>query len=88
VIPSVKRARTRAAIDAELAVDFDKARWQSEVRAFWETCDELDLHTAVERSRSGNRAHVWLFFENPTPAGGPVEAMSRRPISGQFKLRI
>ena len=31
-------------------------------------CKNLDIPTAIERSRSGNGAHVWLFFEEPVPA--------------------
>jgi len=51
-----------------LAVDFDKDGWQSDVEAFRETCDELGIQAAVERSRSGNGAHVWFFFAEPLPA--------------------
>ena len=45
-----------------LAVDFDKTSWQDDVTAFRETCYALDLPVAVERSRSGNGAHVWFFL--------------------------
>jgi hypothetical protein len=41
-----------------LAVDFDKAGWQEDVAAFWETCSFLGIPVAVERSRSGNGAHA------------------------------
>lgn len=41
-----------------LAVDFDKATWTADVRAFVATCRRLELPFAVERSRSGNAAHV------------------------------
>ena len=51
-----------------LAVDFDKGEWESDVSAFREACDRLGLHAAVERSRSGNGAHVWFFFSEPVPA--------------------
>ncbi len=51
-----------------LAVDFDGANWQADVRAFRETCEHFGLHAAVERSRSGNGAHVWFFFSRPVPA--------------------
>ena len=46
-----------------LAVDFDKNEWQKDVAVFRDTCREQGLKVAVERSRSGNGAHVWLFFE-------------------------
>jgi hypothetical protein len=56
-----------------LAVDFDKASWQADVTAFAETCNRLNLPAAVERSRSGQGGHVWLFFEEAIPA-----ALARR----------
>jgi superfamily II DNA or RNA helicase len=51
-----------------LAVDFDKGDWQADVRAFCRTCERFELHAAVERSRSGNGAHVWFFFARPVSA--------------------
>jgi superfamily II DNA or RNA helicase len=51
-----------------LAVDFDKAEWQSDVRALAAVCEEHDVPACVEVSRSGNGAHVWLFFEQPLEA--------------------
>ena len=45
-----------------LAVDFDKSTWREDVAAFRETCSSLDLPVAVERSRSGNGAHVLGFL--------------------------
>ena len=51
-----------------LAVDFDESTWQEDVKAFWNTCKSLGIPVAVERSRSGNGAHVWFFFTNPVPA--------------------
>lgn len=51
-----------------LAVDFDKSTWIEDARAFVETARRLGLPTLVERSRSGNGAHVWFFFSVPVPA--------------------
>ncbi len=51
-----------------LALDFDKSTWIEDVGAFVETCRRVGLPTAVERSRSGNGAHVWFFFSSPVPA--------------------
>ncbi|MFI5382229.1 MAG: TOTE conflict system archaeo-eukaryotic primase domain-containing protein [Tepidisphaerales bacterium] len=73
-----------------LAADFDKAQWQEDAAAFLETCHKLNLPAALERSRSGNGGHVWLFFEQAIPAGLArrlgahilTETMERRPDIG------
>jgi len=51
-----------------LAVDFDKASWQEDASAFLETAKGMNVPVALERSRSGNGGHVWIFFEGPIPA--------------------
>ncbi|MCO6439575.1 MAG: DEAD/DEAH box helicase [Nitrococcus mobilis] len=51
-----------------LAVDFDKASWREDVSAFRQTCDEVGVPCALERSQSGNGAHVWFFFQSPVSA--------------------
>ena len=51
-----------------LAVDFDKKTWKQDARAFRETCKSLCVPASVECSRSGNGAHIWIFFERPVPA--------------------
>jgi superfamily II DNA or RNA helicase len=51
-----------------LAVDFDKKTWQQDALAFLDTCRELDVPAALERSRSGNGGHVWIFFDRAIPA--------------------
>ena len=56
-----------------LAVDFDKAGWREDTAAFLETCHQLNLEAALERSRSGRGAHVWFFFKEAIPA-----ALARR----------
>jgi len=45
-----------------LAVDFDEADWQEDAQAFVQSCHELGVPAALEISRSGNGAHVWIFF--------------------------
>jgi len=50
------------------AADFDKASWQEDAGAFLETCLLLNVPAALERSRSGNGEHIWMFFAEPVPA--------------------
>lgn len=52
-----------------LAADFDKKSWRDDVAAFLETCRIKNIPAVVERSRSGNGGHVWIFFAEPVPAG-------------------
>lgn len=73
-----------------LAIDLDKAQWQADARALLETCRQMNLSVALERSRSGNGGHLWLFFEQAISAvlarklGAHLltETMQRRPDIG------
>ena len=51
-----------------LAADFDKSTWTEDAKAFLETCASYQVPAVLERSRSGNGGHVWVFFETPVPA--------------------
>lgn len=51
-----------------LAMDFDKSDWQTAVNALRSVCGEWAIPCSVERSRSGDGAHIWLFFEKSIPA--------------------
>ena len=51
-----------------LAVDFDKKFWMADSTAFLQTCHRFHVSAIVERSRSGNGAHVWIFFDRPVLA--------------------
>lgn len=51
-----------------LACDFDETSWQMDVATYRDVAHELGVEAAVERSRSGNGAHAWIFFEEPIPA--------------------
>ena len=73
-----------------LAVDFDKSTWSDDALAFLESCDLFNIPAVLERSRSGNGGHVWIFFSEPVPAVTArkmgtlllTETMRRRPEMG------
>ncbi len=51
-----------------LAADFDGPSWKQDVAEYQKAARELGVNMAVERSRSGNGGHAWLFFSEPVPA--------------------
>jgi len=51
-----------------LALDFDKAEWRRDVSAFRDVCAQLEVPAYAEISRSGEGAHVWVFFAQAIPA--------------------
>lgn len=73
-----------------LAADFDKQTWSEDALAFVDTCQDNGVPAILERSRSGNGAHVWIFFSAPVPAREArrigawmlTETMERHPEIG------
>lgn len=73
-----------------VAADFDKQSWQEDVVSLTATCRGVGVPAAIERSRSGNGAHVWIFFAEPVLARTArqlacmliTETMDRRPQIG------
>lgn len=69
-----------------LACDLDGKTWQLDALALLEACTEHGVPAALERSRSGNGAHLWVFFAVPVAAAAARrlgaqllrEAMARR----------
>ncbi len=51
-----------------LAIDFDEENWKDDVTEVRKICRDYDIPVSVERSRSGNGAHMWFFFEEPVLA--------------------
>jgi superfamily II DNA or RNA helicase len=73
-----------------LAVDFDGESWSTDAMAFLATARDLGVPVALERSRSGNGGHVWMFFSEAVPASDArrlgtlllTRTMNRRPEIG------
>ncbi|MDZ4323091.1 MAG: restriction endonuclease subunit R, partial [Alphaproteobacteria bacterium] len=73
-----------------LSVDFDKEQWKRDASTYLETCRIRNVPTTLERSRSGNGGHIWIFFSGPIPAAEArkmgaallTETMERCPEMG------
>jgi hypothetical protein len=73
-----------------VAADFDGDTWQLDAQVFLATCRRLQVPSLLERSRSGNGGHVWIFFRDAIPAALArklashilTEAMESRPEIG------
>ena len=51
-----------------LAADFDGDGWMQDIEAYRRAAEQMGISVGVERSRSGNGGHAWIFFANPVPA--------------------
>lgn len=56
-----------------IVMDFDshdngQSEYEQDVKVITEVCKEFNISYALERSRSGNGAHLWLFFSENVPA--------------------
>ena len=73
-----------------LAVDFDGKTWESDAKSYLDSCRAHQIEAALERSRSGNGGHVWMFFSEPIPSSTARQlgtllmtaALDRRPEIG------
>lgn len=51
-----------------VAIDLDGASWRDDVAALRESAEDLGMPVLVERSRSGDGAHVWVLFSEAVSA--------------------
>ena len=51
-----------------LACDFDGSAWKEDAFLYKRVAADFGAEVLVERSRSGEGGHAWIFFEQPVPA--------------------
>ena len=51
-----------------IAADFDDENWSNSIFKLYSTCIKYEIPAYIERSRSGNGGHLWVFFEENLPA--------------------
>lgn len=51
-----------------LACDFDGTSWTLDASAFLSICQQYNIPAYLERSRSGQGGHIWIFFASPAAA--------------------
>ena len=72
-----------------VAIDLDGVSWRDDAVALRESAEDLEIPVLVERSRSGDGAHVWVLFSEPVSARVArsvgslllTRAMTRRAIA-------
>ncbi len=64
-----------------LACDFDGAGWALDALAYLDAARAAGVPAVLERSRSGDGGHVWVFFADSVPASSArrVGVLSGRP---------
>jgi superfamily II DNA or RNA helicase len=51
-----------------IAADFDEENWKESIQKLYSTLIKFEIPAYIERSRSGNGGHLWVFFEENLPA--------------------
>ncbi|MBR1870892.1 MAG: DEAD/DEAH box helicase [Kiritimatiellae bacterium] len=72
--PMLSDERCRFAV-----MDFDKSSWRNDARTLRQVAGECGVHLAMEISRSGKGAHLWMFL---------AEAMSAKAVRGALTYII
>lgn len=72
-----------------IAVDFDESNWIDSIKKLYRTCIGLKIPAYIERSRSGNGGHLWIFFNEALPASQSrkfmFELLRQSNIISQFE---
>ena len=74
-----------------LACDFDGGSWALDVLAYLDACRQSGLPAVLERSRSGDGGHVWVFFSGPVRAADARKvgaAMLRRAMASRVEIDL
>ncbi len=74
-----------------LACDFDGGTWALDALAFLDACHHAEVPATLERSRSGDGAHVWVFFAEPIPAASARTigmGLLRRAMTSRAELDL
>lgn len=74
-----------------LACDFDDAEWREDAQAYHVAAAAAGIDAALEISRSGKGAHVWIFFTAPVPAHTARRlgfALLRQAIAARGKMKL
>ncbi len=74
-----------------LACDFDGGSWALDALAYLDACQQAGLPAVLERSRSGDGGHVWVFFSGPVPAADARKvgaAMLRRAMASRVEIDL
>jgi hypothetical protein len=74
-----------------LACDFDGGSWALDALAYLDACRDAGLPAVLERSRSGDGGHVWVFFSGQVPAADARKvgaAMLRREMASRVEIDL
>jgi superfamily II DNA or RNA helicase len=74
-----------------LACDFDGGSWALDAMAYLDACRAAGLPAVLERSRSGDGGHVWIFFSGPVAAADARKvgaAMLRRAMTARAEIDL
>lgn len=74
-----------------LACDFDGGSWALDALAYLDACRTAGLPAVLERSRSGDGGHVWIFFSGPVAAADARKvgaAMLRRAMASRAEIDL